>query len=273
MSTGVRARWRRVSHNPIIELIGIAGSGKSTLSASILAGLEAAGVQAWTSRELTDEFRRRRGLVRIAARLPFAGPPVREFHERRVEKRRRRAIQAYREGHATGWAIFEERVARLAETSSEESRIVRSFVERHVFLFVAHRYGAKRGRVLVSDEGIAQRAVNLFATRAAELDTATLARFLRGWALPDVLVHVRADVDRCSARIHARGLPKRLLGRGPDEVAAFLRSSGTVIDQIRAEGERRRAPILTIDNDGPLESSGESGLDVAVEELKRLVTH
>ena len=80
---------------------------------------------------------------------------------------------------------------------------------------------------------------------------ARLRSFLRSWALPDVVVQVRASLERCAERTWSRGVPKRLEGKGDAELRAFVGACAAVSDEIVQEARRRGIPTLEIDNEHP----------------------
>lgn len=237
---------------PIVELVGIAGSGKTTLTNLVAERLESSGTRTWTNRKISDRYLRAKRLFQAAARIPVAGRPIGSLNAALISRRRQRILGSFQSEHPIGWAHAEARLASIDQSSPEEAVTLRRFIERHAFLFGAHHLYAEPDRVLVADEGIAQRAVNLFAVRSGETQAREAAEFLEHWAMPDIVVFVAASLDLCEARILERGLPTRLRGRPQQDVAAFLRSSEVIVDEIRRAAIRRQVPVIPVTNGATL---------------------
>ena len=150
------------------------------------------------------------------------------------------------QGH---WLDARQRLERIrAETPEEHQRIER-WVERGIRQFVMARARSSQLDLVLCDEGIAHRSITLFVSPRPELERARLRSFLRCWALPDLVVQVRAGLDRCAERTRSRGVPKRLEGKGDAALRAFVEASATVSDEIAREARRRGLPTLEIDNE------------------------
>jgi hypothetical protein len=80
---------------------------------------------------------------------------------------------------------------------------------------------------------------------------ARLRDFLAGWALPDVIVHVRSSQERCAQRAWTRGVPKRLAGRNEAELRDFVATSAAISAEIAKEARRRGLPTYEIENEHP----------------------
>jgi hypothetical protein len=124
-------------------------------------------------------------------------------------------------------------------------------VERGIRQFVMARARSSQLDLVLCDEGIAHRSITLFVRARPRLDLERLRDFLRSWALPDRVVHVRASLDRCAERAWSRGVPKRLEGSGDAELREFLGACATVSAEIAREARRRGLPVLEIENEHP----------------------
>ncbi len=74
---------------------------------------------------------------------------------------------------------------------------------------------------VIVDEGLVHRAVNLFAWRH-EVPRQDVTRYLASVPLGEALVIVQSPAEVELERALSRGLPKRLVGKSPEEVRAFV---------------------------------------------------
>lgn len=81
--------------------------------------------------------------------------------------------------------------------------------------------------VILVDEGLVHRSVNLFGWWPKP-STDLIRRYIGLVPLPEALIYVEADPSAEYERAMARGVPKRLIGRSEQEVAAFVRQAREV---------------------------------------------
>lgn len=241
----------------IVETTGIPGSGKTTVAELLRSDLERRGAPSWTGTEVRALYVERVVSPRILVRSIRRDP--RHMSARRKKFRsedKPRLMQKFQRRFSRGWRIFESRIQAIHGRDPELADMMRSWVEKHALTHMMLRTWRMRFRVFLSDEGIVQRAVNLFASETGEFDRDELRRFLRGWAYPDLLIRAQADLDRSLARVRARGLTKRLQGKSESEIQRFMGVSETVVDEICNEARRRCVPVLVVDNNGEREQLG-----------------
>jgi Ser/Thr protein kinase RdoA (MazF antagonist) len=113
----------------------------------------------------------------------------------------------------------------------------------------------KPGELLVFDEGAVHRAVNLFAWRST-IDEDAVGRYLELGPRPDLVVVVDSPSDVTRARLDDRGLPKRLRGRDPATVDAFLDGARLVVATGRRWLAASGVRIVDVVNDGHLDEAG-----------------
>jgi len=233
----------------IVEFTGAPGSGKSTLSSHALARAEERGLEVVEGRAIRPVYLRSGPMAWLVRNLlPFTV----------FDHRRRRfydqielplLLPRFAGRHPRGWRLLRAELERIrAETPEEHQRIER-WVERGIRQFVMARARSSRLDLVFCDEGIAHRSITLFVSPRPELERERLRSFLRCWALPDVVVQVRASLDRCAERTRSRGVPKRLEGKGDAALRAFVEACATVSDEIAREARRRGLPTLEIDNE------------------------
>ncbi len=114
---------------------------------------------------------------------------------------------------------------------------------------------------VIVDEGLYHRAVNLFAWRALGAPRATeerrdLTRYLCLTPAPDLAIFVDAPDESTRQRVLARGVPIRLRGKPPAEVAAFLAAAGRIVRLVPeiAAG----APWVRVNNTSTIAAAAEN---------------
>jgi Ser/Thr protein kinase RdoA (MazF antagonist) len=104
------------------------------------------------------------------------------------------------------------------------------------------------GHVVVVDEGLVHRAVNLYGWYPHPPAQA-VQRYISLIPLPDALIAVDTDPEAATRRVLARGVPKRLAGRTDDDVAAFIAQARDVVTVAVATVRRRReAKVISVTN-------------------------
>jgi RecA/RadA recombinase len=235
----------------IVEFTGAPGSGKSTLASHALARAGERGIAAVECREILPVYLKTGPMARLVRTLL----PAPRFDHRRLRLHQQLEfpllLPRFAARHPRGWRMFREELERIRTETPEEHARIERWVERGIRRYVMARARTSRLDLVLCDEGIAHRSINLFVSSRPDLELARLRGFLRRWALPDAVVHVRASLERCAERTRSRGVPKRLEGRGDDELRAFVRACATASDEIAREARRRGLPTLEIDNDHP----------------------
>jgi RecA/RadA recombinase len=235
----------------IVEFTGPPGSGKSTLASHALALAEERGIVVVEARAILPIYLEA-GLMAWMVRnlLPFTS-----FAHRRMRFYQQidhpLLLPRFALRHPRGWRIFRAELERIRTETPEEHARIERWVERGIHRFVMARARRSQLDLVLCDEGIAHRSITLFVSSRAQLDRMRLRSFLRSWAFPDVLVHVRAGLERCAERAWSRGVPERLEGAGDAELRGFLEACATVSAEIAQEARRRGLPVLEIENEHP----------------------
>jgi thymidylate kinase len=235
----------------IVEFTGPPGSGKSTIASHTLARAREQGIAVVEYREILPVYLK----TGPTAWLVRALLPATRFDHRRMRLHQQLEhpllLPRFAGRHPRGWKLFRDELERIrAETPEEHARIER-WVERGIRQFVMARARSSRPDLVLCDEGVAHRSITLFVSSRPRLELARLRSFLRSWALPDVVVHVRASLESCAERTRSRGVPKRLEGKGDTELRAFVGACTAVSEEIVEEARRRGLPTLEIDNEHP----------------------
>jgi Ser/Thr protein kinase RdoA (MazF antagonist)/ribose 1,5-bisphosphokinase PhnN len=232
----------------VIELVGPVGAGKSTLRAHLAAALAGRGVEVLEPAAAVDRVLRRSALGPIAGPLLGSriGPLVRTvvvdlpFGVGRLVRHPRlgrSVVGALAASPIPGWhrrIIFR----RWIEVAGRDALV---------------RPRLAPGEVVVFDEGLIHRAVNLFAWRP-DATADSVKGYLALVPPPDAVVVVQAGSGVAAERLAERGLPKRLEGREPGHVAAFLERTRRVLRITDGWLATAGLPVVRVDNEGPEEA-------------------
>jgi hypothetical protein len=232
----------------IVEFTGPPGGGKSTLAAHCADVLRGRGLRIPAADEIRALHLRHGWIGRLAGsqmgEREVAGQRLEYFKEVETPLLLRR----FRIVHARAWRRWREAVADVRERDAATAEKLERWVERSVLTWMLLRAQRRRMDLFLWEEGIAHRAVNLFAHPDGPFDEGRLLRFLRVWPFPDALVHVHAEPRACLARMAERGLPERLADADDAQVATFVERSERVTRAIAAEARRRRLPVFEVAN-------------------------
>lgn len=233
----------------IIEFTGISGSGKTTLAKLAAERLKACGVEVVSRSCLIENY--------VLENSGHEGicHPIPNYSDRRHLRREYRTHyslvlrERFAALHPEAWVALHRRLETIASTRSHDlAQFIEMWVGGIVADYILLRDATQTRALFLWQEGIAHRAINLFADISIEIDLAELGRFLSTWPFPDVLVIVESGRDCCYRRIVDRGLTQRLRGSSPYEVLAFLESSLAVVKSIVREAHRRKIDVLRIKN-------------------------
>jgi glycosyltransferase involved in cell wall biosynthesis len=92
----------------------------------------------------------------------------------------------------------------------------------------------QRREVVIFDEGLIHRVVNLFAWRRGPVPIAEATEYLRRIPLPDIALEVTCPPDIADERLTRRGLPLRLRARDASVVSEFLGNSRRAVALARS---------------------------------------
>jgi Ser/Thr protein kinase RdoA (MazF antagonist) len=223
----------------IIELAGPVGAGKSAVAQGLPEALRARGIAASNLHEIARLNRPRTWLwsTWFAVRHPrltwvawraVSGAPIPWWHRRLI----------------------------FGLTVGVGGRI--AYARRRV----------PRDHIVLVDEGLVHRAVNLFSWYGRPPERA-VRRYVALVPLPDAVIHVDTDPEAARRRVLARGLPRRLVGRSETDVAAFVgRARDVVTTAIAALQHRPGATVIKVTNRQSLRRS----ISNAARSTSRLVT-
>jgi hypothetical protein len=119
------------------------------------------------------------------------------------------------------------------------------------YQFLRHRLGPNQ--VVLLEEGLIHRAINLYAWEPKQIDPDLVMTYFCLLPALDLVVLVRAPLEICLERAEARGLPSRLRGKDEPGVDRFMDHSTQIIDiasEFLASADRQ---VVEVDNGGELE--------------------
>lgn len=238
-----------------IEFAGGVGAGKSSLASALRQRLDRAGVSTFSPQEAFQRY------TAQAFPLGFQSPELRE--DRTIHFTRWALLHAML---AVGQARFSMKHPGLIQQVIASADARRSLPRWHQKIILAlffrvagwYEYLSPRpvpGEVVVVEEGLVHRAVNLFAWEPGMLDQQQIRRYLERLPPVPLTVVVRAPVDVCLDRTSRRGLPIRLQGKSPFEIRRFIEHSDAIAAQMGPVLQARRQPIIEITNIGMLDQS------------------
>jgi hypothetical protein len=222
--SGGATRARRATPAPlVVELVGLPGSGKTTVGGALVAEVRSAGLLVHS--DLVSPAGAPRGPVRWLVRRPGLA------------------------GH---------RLVRVAVAALWRSpRPLRDKREALGALLatLAARLDAGSGRapadVLLLTEGLFQRAFLLLVDRAGCAPPWLVRAYARAVPPPDLVLRLSAEVDALLARLagRTRKLPRRLAGMDGDRVRRLLGEADGLLDAVCRPGTGSApVPLLSLDS-------------------------
>jgi hypothetical protein len=201
----------------IVEIAGPVGAGKSSLVEPLSRALAERGAAARRLEQVAPQGRLRRLLWSVAFGIR---------HPRLVV-------------HAT-------RAALAAPIPWWHRRIIFGLAMGVGGRLLAARSRAAEDEWVIVDEGLVHRSVNLFAWRH-EVPRRQAAGYLASVPAADALVVVQAPAEDELERAISRGLPRRLVGRSPEEVRAFVSRAREVVLFAAGVMEQRGARVVRVE--------------------------
>lgn len=229
-----------------IEFLGGVGSGKSSLAAALKEQFRVAEYPVSAPWEALD--------LHLARSLPAA------ILSGRTGYAARRAVLA---GWQTRFSFRHPRLVWQAWKASQELQHLPDWHRKIIlslFLEVAGWYegvshGVPPNHMVLVDEGLAHRSINLFAWQTGDLDTKRIQAYVENLPATPLTILVSAPLQVCLERAHRRGLPIRLRGKDPQTVQRFIESSHAVASLAGEVLISRGRSVISIDNSSGLKQA------------------
>ncbi len=117
---------------------------------------------------------------------------------------------------------------------------------------------------VIVDEGLVHRAVNLYAWRSV-VPQSEVRHYLATVPEGNAVVIVQASPEVELERALRRGLPKRLVGRTPEEVRAFVTRAREIVLLSAEVMEGRGVRVLRVDSNSPAASAAAAVAEALVQ--------
>jgi len=253
-----------------VEFTGMVGAGKSTLALALKKLLQDNNFEALSLGEaIVNQMERS-----LLGRLVYSIAPV-AWRTRVLYKVYSLGVEplcrvhfAY-ENPRLVWKVCASQFHRQIPLRHRQAILSLFFKIAGGYQFLRHRL--EPNQVVILEEGLIHRAVNLYAWEPKQIDPALLMTYFSLLPALDLVVLVRAPFDICMERAEFRGLPSRLHGKDESTVDRFMNHSAQIIglaSEFLASTDR---PVVEVDNGGQLEE-GIANLCKGLESLLFLVT-
>jgi thymidylate kinase len=262
---GPRLAGRRSTPPLIVELLGVPGAGKTTISQELVGLLGAHGVRADT--------------IVSAGRSRAAASPVGRVLAVRRSSRARRALewQLFSIGAALACVPFARAHRELTRrvVGDQLRRDLPLRLRVHIirsFLRLGGRYRcitAMTGptEALVLDDGFVHRAVQVHASAFEDVEAGRVGDYIGRVPAPDLVVFVTARVATCERRVRERGVWRHSRHLSPEQLSRYLRNAEIVVDTAADQVRRLGWNLVQIDNDGRALDEVRRDLDEALDVL------
>jgi thymidylate kinase len=240
----------------VVEFAGIPGSGKTSLSRVTAVGLRSNGVRAFT---VLDAARIRAAETMPGSLLESAG------HNRMT-------------GLLLWWLFYlassvnslpflwSSRKGSIALARAQALRHIRPGMKAHIGWWYVQLGGRRRYLdssesmdAVLYDDGFVHRSVILFSSPGEPEAVSGLDRYLDTMRMPDVVVHVRSDVDTGLQRVMDRGVWNHSRRATIAELERYLERASQILEEAVEGARRRGATVIGIDNvDSTLDESSQS---------------
>ena len=229
-----------------IEFFGSVGSGKSSLAYALKEQLKMAEYPVSSPREALDTW--------LARSLPKAVLSGRTGH-------------FTRHAFLTAWQMrFSLKHSKLVWQAWKAGQKLRHLPGWHrniilgLFFEVAGWYEGISNTIppnhmILLDEGLAHRSINLFAWQTEDLDTKMIQAYAENLPRVPLTILVSAPLQICLERAYSRGLPIRLRGKDPETIQRFIENSHTVASLAGETLISKGRPVIKIDNSLGLKQS------------------
>jgi homoserine kinase type II len=111
------------------------------------------------------------------------------------------------------------------------------------------------GEIVLFEEGLVHRAVNLFAWEPGLLETGPVKTYFERLPAQGLVVLVHTPLETSLERATARGLPLRLRDKEPQAIERFMHNSGRILETAAAALTEMDRPMIEVDNSGDLDES------------------
>jgi thymidylate kinase len=229
-----------------IEFLGGVGSGKSSLATALKESFKIAEFPVSSPQQVLD--------ARLARSLPKS-----ILYGRPGQVARRALLTAYQ----TRFSLKHPKLVWQAWHASQKLRNLPGWHRKIIFslffevagLYETVSYKILPKSLIVVDEGLAHRSINLFAWRNTDLDPKEIQAYIEHLPKVPLIILVCAPVQICLERAYKRGLPIRLRGKDSETIRRFVENSHTVASLAAETLTSHGRSVIKIENNSGLEHS------------------
>lgn len=229
-----------------IEFLGGVGSGKSSLATALKERFTMAELAVNSPQEALES--------RLAHSLP------KMIHNKRSGRAARWALLA---GYQARFALKHTKLVWQAWHASQELQHLPGWHRKTIFNRFLESAGWYEGlshqvhskSVVIVDEGLAHRSINLFAWQSGDLDTKAIQAYIEHLPKLSLTILVCTPTQVCLERAYNRGLPLRLRGKDPQTIRRFIENSHAVATLAAKILALNGTTVVKIDNSLALEQS------------------
>lgn len=214
-----------------IEFFGISGAGKSTIAARLTEVLLAANYKSFSLNDAIMICLRRSilGSIMMSSRL------VAEDLCNRIMARLYKYILST--SYKISMIILEPdlffKVHHLLLDSNLSWGHRRAEINSFFEVYIGYKFLRNRiydDEIVILDEGLIQKATNLFAWNMDGLDRKRVFDYFNDLPKLKLAIHVHAPLEMCMERAMLRGLPKRLSGKNQRTIDRFFRNNERITE-------------------------------------------
>ncbi len=236
-----------------IEFTGMVGAGKSTVAVALATHLQQHQLNPLTPADASRRCleRSRCGQV-IQALVPVAWQ--KQFLNRWL---RHVTLPVYQFLFALAhpqlwWLVYQSQLKRQLPWGHRRLILQRFATVAGHYQFLCSRL--KADEVVIFEEGLVHRAINLFAWEEGALKPEVLLAYYRQLPVMGLLIVVEAPDVVCQVRAQNRGLPARLAAQDALVIERFTHHSRHIIQLALAAAAGQR-PVIQLDNSQALAES------------------
>jgi thymidylate kinase len=236
-----------------VEFVGLVGAGKSTFVVALNQLMRESGFQVWS---LDQAVRLCVGRSRVGQWIEAFGGA-----SRFAPSLLRLWLLVTLRFYMFLFMIEHPRLCMLAGRSQlhRDIPLWHRWLILGLFFDVAAGYRFLRDRlgpeeVVILDEGLLHRAVNLYAWEPRQLDARAVTRYFRLLPAMDLAVVVQAPVELALERATRRGLPIRLRDKDARTIETFMRHAMQIVEIAGAHLAASQRHSIAVDNSAALES-------------------
>lgn len=233
----------------LIELTGIPGSGKTTITRALVKWAQESDLPAFTTRDAIINYSLETLKIRWALRfLPenicqkiafkFFNSLKAKQHYNYAKKNWPKTIQS-----------LEEQLRRLKSYSPQDHQIMAGRIKYGIAHYIHFNRNILKKTLVFYDEGLIHRILYMFVTSRGIVGEKYLHEFIKGWPFPDGLLFINTHREKALQRIQYRQyLGPRLRNSTPAGLSLYMQNSQMILNYAYQESKNRHIPTLRVEN-------------------------